>query len=187
MTSKPLQKSIIRIALATAFILMVPLVAMQFTAEVNWSLGDFVVMGVLLFGAGFTYVLIARLSNILAYRAAVGIAVAAGLFLIWINLAVGLIGSEDNPANQLYAGVLAIGFIGALIARFRPRGMARALFATALAQFLVPVMAMIIWEPRFTVEETPGVVGVFILNGFFAALFVVSALLFRRANASDPR
>jgi len=187
-TMKRIRRSIRRqmwyVAIATASILMVPLVAMLFTDEVNWSLFDFIVMGILLFGTGLTYVLISRISDSIAYRTAVGVAVVAGLLLIWVNLAVGIIGSEDNPANQLYAGVLAVGIIGAGIARLRPRGMARTLFATALAQMLVPVIALIIWRP--SLEEPPGIVGVLILNAFFAALFVVSALLFRRASATEP-
>lgn len=182
---RSIRRQIWYIALATACILMAPLVAMQFTDEVNWDETDFIVMGALLFGAGLTYVLITRMSDSIAYKAAVGIAVAAGFILIWINLAVGLIGSEDNPANLLYAGVFAVGIIGAGIARFRPRGMARALFATAIAQALVPVIALIIFRPPVSFGN-PGVVGVFILNGFFAALFAVSALLFRRASATDP-
>ena len=52
-------KALIRIALGTAFILLVPLVAMQFTDEVAWDLADFVVAGILLFGAGLAYELIA--------------------------------------------------------------------------------------------------------------------------------
>ena len=167
------------VALATASILMVPLVAMLFTNEVNWNLFDFIVMGILLFGTGLTYVLISRISDSFAYRIAVGVAVVAGLLLIWMNLAVGIIGSEDNPANLLYAGVLAVGIIGAGIARFQPRGMSHTLFVTALSQMLVPVIALLIWMP--SLDEPPGLVGVFMLNAFFAALFVVSALLFRRA------
>ncbi len=52
----------------------------------------------------------------MAYRFAVGVALAAAFLLVWMNLAVGLIGSEDNPANLMYFGVLAVGFIGAIIA-----------------------------------------------------------------------
>ena len=77
----------------------------------------------------------------------------------------------------MYVGVLAVGIIGAIIARFRPHGMARALFATALAQALVAVIALIIglglpWSPP---------VELLALNGFFVALFAGSALLFRYA------
>lgn len=173
-----IRRQMVYVALATAAILMVPLVAMQFTKEVDWNLPDFIMMGFLLLGAGFAYVLISKISDSWAYRIAVGIALLAGFLLIWINLAVGIIGSEDHPANLLYVGVLAVGIIGAVLARFRPRGMARTLFATAVAQILVPVIAIFIWKPSF--GDAPGMVGVFILNALFAALFAVSGLLFRR-------
>ena len=58
-----------------------------------------------------------------------------------INLAVGVIGSEENPANLMFGGVLAVGIVGAVVARFRPRGMARALVSTAVAQTTVGVIA----------------------------------------------
>ena len=176
-------KNIIRIARVTAFILLLPLVAMQFTDDVDWSLFDFAFAGALLFGSGLTYELIARKGGTLAYRAAVGVAVGAALLLVWINLAVGIIGSEDNPVNLLYFWVLFIGIIGATIARLRPRGMAYALFATACAQTLVPVIALIIGgAPARSMQEPPGVLGVLLLNAFFVMLFAVSALLFRHAG-----
>jgi len=175
-------KNIIRIALATASILLLPLLAMQFTDEVVWDLADFAVAGTLLFGAGLAYERIARTRGDVTYRAAVGVAVAAALILVWMNLAVGLIGSEDNPANLLYGGVLAVEIIGAIIARFRPHGMARALFATALAQASVPVIALIIWNPPVASVNTFLVV--FGLNAFFVMLFVGSAFLFRRASTA---
>ena len=59
-------------AVVVALILMVPLVAMQSTKEVNWDLFDFAFMGTLLFGAGLTYELVARKMSTAAYRVAVG-------------------------------------------------------------------------------------------------------------------
>jgi hypothetical protein len=171
-------KNIVRIALGTGLLLLIPLFAMQVSDEWNWGLFDFVFMGALLFGTGLTYELIARKGRTIAYRAAVGIACAAGLLLVGINAAVGLIGSEDNRANLMYFGVLAVGFIGVFIARFQPRGMSRALVATAVAQALVPLIALI-WVPA---NFSPGVVEVFGLNACFVALWVVSALLFRHAE-----
>jgi hypothetical protein len=173
-------KKIIRLALAVVFILLIPLIAMQFTDEVNWDLADFVIAGVLLFGAGFAYELIARKGSTTAYRAAVGVAVAAALLLLWVNGAVGIIGSEDNPANLLYGAVLATLIIGAVTARSQPRGMTRTLFLAALVQLLVPVFALTIWPAQASGGEA-GVVGVFILNAFFVILWIVSALLFRKA------
>lgn len=171
------------VALTAAAVLLVPLVAMVFTNEVNWSLFDFVVMGGLLFGAGLTYVLVSRFVDHVGYRTAVGVAVVAGLLLIWVNLAVGVMGSAGHPANLLYGGVLIVGIIGAVFARFQPRGMSHTLFATALAQMLVPVVALVFWRP--TLNEPPGTVGIFMLNAFFAALFFVSGLLFRRAGQNQ--
>jgi hypothetical protein len=161
-----------------ALLLLLPLVAMQFTDEVDWDETDFIVMGALLFGACGAFELAARMTGSSAYRAAVGVAVVAAFLLIWINLAVGIIGSEDNPANLMYAGVLAVGIVGALIARFRPDGMARALVAMALAQVLAAVTALIFgWGSSG--ENWPQVIVV--LNGFFAALWLTSAWLFRKA------
>jgi hypothetical protein len=177
-----LPQSITRVALATAGLLLVPLVAMQFTKEVTWTLDDFIAAGILLFGSGLTYTLVARLGGSGTYRAAVGVAVGAGLLLIWGNLAVGFIGSEDNPANLLYGAVLAVGLIGAIAARFRPLGMARAMLAAALTQFLVPFVAMAIWRP----EANLGMFQVLALNTGFAGLWVVSGWLFRRASTIGP-
>ena len=161
-----------------AFLLLLPSVAMQFTKEVNWDETDFIVFGAMLLVACGTYELATTRTGNTSYRAAVGIAVAAAFILVWMNLAVGIIGNEDNPANLMFGGVLAVGFVGAIIARFQPHGMARALFAAALAQALVGVIALIAklgsTGPRWPLD-------VLALTGFFVGLFVGSALLFRRA------
>jgi hypothetical protein len=117
-----------------------------------------------------------------AYRFAIGVALAAAVMLVWLSLGVGIIGRDGDPANLMYFGVLAVGIVGALIARFRPRGMARALFATALAQTLVALIALTAglgypWS---------GPLELSLLNGFFVALFVGSAWLFRRAAEGRP-
>jgi hypothetical protein len=111
------------------------------------------------------------------YRFAIGVALAAAFILIWLSLGVGIIGKDGDPANLMYFGVLAVEIIGAIIARLQPHGMARALFATAFAQALVAVIALItgLGLPWSGPAEILG------LNGFFIALFAGSAWLFRRA------
>ena len=172
-----------RPALATAFILLLPMLAMQFTDEVVWNLADFAVAGILLFGAGLTYELVARKSGDITYRAAAGVAVAAVLILIWLVGAVGVIGEEGDRADLMYGGVLAVGIVGAVIARFRPLGMARALLATAIAQALVAVIALIAGKHQAPISSVFEILG---LNGFFVALFIGSAWLFRHAARTQP-
>jgi hypothetical protein len=171
-----LRKPIFRIALITALILAIPLTMMQMSDDWQWGFFDFVAMGALLFGAGMTYELVAGRGGSTAYRAATALAVLTSVVLLWVNAAVGIIG--DGPVNALYVGVIAIGIIGAIIARLKPRGMAWALFAMALAQLAVPVLALLIWDPPFD----PGIVPVFALNAVFALLFAGSGVLFRRAS-----
>jgi hypothetical protein len=181
------KKNIVRIAILTGLILLIPLLAMQFDSGVNWSPFDFVVAGALLFGSGLAYVLVAGKGGNSAYRAAVGVAVGAALLLVWINLAVGIIGSEDNPVNLLYFWALFAGVIGAAAARLRPRGMSRAMFATAFFVACVSVVAKIVGSPGLgSLRETPGVLGVLTLNAFFVMLFVVAGLLFRHSAPPRP-
>ena len=180
---KTVYKAAVRLALAIGIILLLPLIAMQFTDEVNWDLTDFVVAGVLLFGTGLTYKLAAIKVGNTEYRAAVGLALTAAFILIWVNGAVGIIGGENNDQNLMFFGVLAIGIIGAIIVRFQPQGMTRTMFATAFAQALVPVIALIVWQP--TSWGGAGVFGVFVLNAFFVMLFIGSAWLFRNAALEE--
>lgn len=175
-------------AIATIFILLLPLIAMQFTDEVNWNLFDFVVMGAVLFGVGLAYELIARRLSLptgaagkTIYRVAFGVGLLGAFLLLWVNGAVGIIGNEGNPANLMYGAVFAVGLTGALISRFKPRGMARTLYAAAVVQMLVPVFALFVWPARASWGDA-GVIGVFIFNSIFAILFLISALLFRRAS-----
>ena len=159
-----------------AVLLLLPLIAMQLTGEVNWDGFDFAAAATLIFGALLAYELATRAGS-LAYRAALAVALAAAFLLVWINLAVGIIGSENNPANLMFAGVLAVGIAGAIVARLRPAGMTRALLTTALAQVAVGLIAILSGMGQFASPplEFLG------LTGIFTALWLVSAWLFRRA------
>jgi hypothetical protein len=111
------------------------------------------------------------------YPWAVGIALAATALLVWLSLGVGIIGEDGNRANLMYFGVIAVGALGAVIARFEPAGMARALFATAMAQAAVAAFALI---ARLGLPYS-GPAEILLLNAFFIALFVASGVLFKRA------
>jgi hypothetical protein len=141
------------------------------TDGVNWGPMDFAIIGVLVLGSGLLYECASSRSGTVAHRAAVGIAVAAGLFLTWVNLAVGMIGEEGNAANLMYIFVLFVALVGASIARFEPREASIAMFAAAGAQALVAVIALV-----------AGLGPTLLADAFFVAAWVASALLFRQAS-----
>lgn len=169
-------QSIPAVALGTVFLLMVPLVAMQFTNEVNWSLGDFIIAGALLFGTGTLFVLVLRAPENIVYKSAMALAIGTTFFMIWANLAVGLIGSGPNLGNLMYIGVLVVLIIGIYLSRFQPVGLERAMFATALALLVLAAIALLAGMHKYPQSSIIEIVGV---NFFFATPYIVSGLLFR--------
>lgn len=155
-------------------LLLLPLVAMQLGTGVDWSGSDFIVMGAMLAAACAAWELGMRLSRNRAYRAAFAVAVVGAFLMTWIDLAVGIIGNEDNPLNLLFFAVLAVGIVGALLARFRPSGLATAMVAMAGAQSMIAVVTLIVHGKTAT------------LSGVFTAVWLLSAWLFARAARSSP-
>ena len=163
---------------ATA-LLVLPLIAMQFTRDVNWTTSDFIVWGIMLATVGGLFELAVRLSPLPSYRAGFGVALLGAFLVTRTNLAVGIVGSEDNPANQLFFLALLVGIVGAGVARLRSPGMAHAMFATAIAL----AAAFIIAEMRPTDEIWVPASREALGTGIFLFAFVASGLLFRRAAA----
>jgi len=75
-------KRLIGIVLTVALLLLIPLIAMQFTDDVNWTLFDFIVAGVLLLATGLMCELVIRKVNKIEYRIAICLAILAALLLI---------------------------------------------------------------------------------------------------------
>lgn len=161
-----------------ALLLALPMAAMQFTDEVNWTAGDFAFAAVVLLGSGLLLELAVRARPERHFRAGSGVAVLAAVLLLWLTGAVGIIGSEEHPANALYLLVLAVAVLGALWARFRPGGMAKAMLGAAALQAVIAIAALVAgWGP-------PGVdaLRTLVLNGVFVLLWLLSAALFRAAR-----
>ena len=163
-------------------LLALPFVAMQFTADVNWTLSDFAAFGVMLLMVGVPLELVARMSDNWSYRAGALLALTGMFLTIWANLAVGIVGSEDNPANAWFFGALLVGGVGAAIARARAAGMAYAMVWTAAA--LEVAFAIAASGP--TDEPFVPHVREFFGTSVFAALFLASAALVRRASRARP-
>lgn len=161
-----------------AILLLVPWVAMRFTTEVDWTGADFVAMGLLLGSACALYELGAWMSGNPAYRAGFGLAVVTGFLTVWVNLAVGMLGNENDAINLMFAGVLGVAAAGALLARLRAPGMAWAMAAAAAAQLAAASVGTAVggFEPHELV-----------LTALFAAPWLVAAALFRQATSGGVR
>lgn len=153
-----------------AALLTLPLVAMQLRAPgVDWSGGDFIVMGVMLTMACGTCELAARASGNGAFRVAAGLAIGTAFLTVWANLAVGMIGFERNPYNLLFGGVLLLALGGSVAARFRPAGMAWAMAIAAGTQATLGAIG-------YPADPRGGLFSI-----LFALLWLLSTLLFRKA------
>jgi len=86
-------KRLMGIVLTVALLLLIPLIAMRFTDEVNWTLLDFIVAGVLLLATGLICELVIRKVNKIEHRIAICLAILTALLLIWAELAVGIFGT----------------------------------------------------------------------------------------------
>ena len=86
-------KRLLGIVLIVILLLLIPLIAMQFTNEVNWTLSDFVGMGGLLLGTGLLCELVMRKVKKIEYRIVICAALLVALLLIWAELAVGIFGT----------------------------------------------------------------------------------------------
>ncbi len=151
-------------------LMLTPAVAMQFTDEVNWTTGDFLVAFLMLGSVGLAVELTVRANPAWSYRAGMGIVLAACFLTTWINLAVGIVGNEDNPVNTLFFFAPLTAIAGSVLSEFRARGMAVAVTLAAIVQLGV---MLYIWAAG---QGFP--VGVTL---FFGTLWLVAAALFRQA------
>jgi hypothetical protein len=145
---------------------------MQFTSEVNWTVGDFLFAILMIGSVGLAFELVVRASSDIAYRAAAATALAGAFLTIWVNGAVGMIGSEDNSYNLLFLSVIVLALAGSILARFRASGMALATLVAAVAQAGIGLFGM-------TADLRGG-----ILATGFAIIWLLSAGLFRTAARS---
>ena len=117
-----------------AALLLAPLIAMQVTDEVNWSGRDFGAAALLLVVPCLATDSVLRMRRDGAYSAGAALALLDALAIVWTNLAVGIIGREDDPLNWMFVGVIAVAAIGAGLVRLRAAGLARVMLLTAALQ-----------------------------------------------------
>jgi hypothetical protein len=103
---RPAYRSVVRVALVTACILLLSLVAMQVTDEVDWGLADFVLAGALLGGTGLLLELAVRKPGNVVYRV---VATAMGVAAIVLGEA------DDAPGLVLFGGLLIVGTVSLML------------------------------------------------------------------------
>ncbi|MBV8503678.1 MAG: hypothetical protein JO006_18410 [Paucibacter sp.] len=161
---------------AALALLLMPGLAMKLTYMVQWNKYDFAVFASMLAGACVAYELLARGRPSHFYRAGFGLGLLGAFLLVWLNLEVGLIGSESDPANLMFGGVLLIGAAGAAVARLQPRGMSWTLAAMAGAQAMAAGIGVVMgWHQPL------------VLQALFVMLWGACALLFRRGDGQLGR
>lgn len=171
-------RTVTRVAAGSLGVLMVPLVASMLIPDWHWGVGGFVFAYVLFFLTGMAYALIARRMGGWAYKAGVGLALAAGFGLGWSNMV--HVADSENPANLVYFGVLVVGLAGAWLARLKAPGLAWTLFAMAGVLGVIAVLLPSGAPPEMARRMAVG-------HGVLVVLFAAAGLLFRRATVAGAR
>lgn len=160
----------------------VGLLTIPLIANWPWTAADFIVAAAMFAIVGGTFELAVRASGNRAYRGGAAVALATAFLLVWINLAVGIIGNENNPLNLMFFGVIVAAIVGSIVARFRPEGMARAMTVAGALQAIIGIG---VFALNTGAQEPPGAIGLLFLIEFFAATWFVAAGLFRKAARTN--
>ena len=116
------------------------------------------------------------------YRRGMALAVLSSIMICVLIGAVGIIGVEGDPFDRLYFALLALGFTGACIGRFKARAMRHTVTAMAIGMGLLAIYAILIGKHQSPVSSVFEIMG---LNGFFVVLFLQSGRFFWRAETSN--
>ena len=163
-------------------LVLLPLIAMQFTTEVNWTMSDFIAAALMIGLTGGALELAVRASPNPWGRAGATVMILTSLLLVWVNLAVGFLGSEGNPANIMFLLVLGIAVGGSIATRLRSAPMVRTMLAAAIVQILVATTAL---AAGWASPGWEGVYEVVMGSTLFGGLWLVSAALFRNAAKDE--
>jgi hypothetical protein len=89
----PKFKTVLIVFAIVFILLLIPLLAMQFTDEVHWTVFDFIIAGVLLFTTGLVIQFVLKKVKNTKHRILICGIILILLFLLWAELAVGIFGS----------------------------------------------------------------------------------------------
>lgn len=148
---------------------LAPLIAKHFSDDVQWTTMDHIAAFFLLATPGALLEIVSRLTTNWSYRFGFALALATAFVITWANLAVGIVGDEDNRLNLVFYLVVAMALIGAPAVGFRASRMAVLMTVVAAAQALTALTAL---------RTEPFVL---VFCGVTTGLWLVAARLFARA------
>lgn len=157
-----------------AALLILPAIAMRFSPEVDWTAFDFVFAGIILAALGIGGEIALRVGRNAPHRSGIGIAALGSFLTVWINGAVGMLGSEDEPTNLVFIALVGVAIVASLLVWFRPSIMRWIMAALSAGQFAVGIAAGLWTMPGHAIEW--GVLS------FFALIWSASAACFHAAN-----
>lgn len=152
---------------------LLPIIAKQFTDEVQWSWMDHLFWAFLLGIPGLLVDIVSRMTPNWFYRGGVIIALATSFVITWANLAVGIVGNEENPVNLIFFGVVAIAMLGSPLVGFKAPRLRGVFYLTAAAQALSALVAL---------QAEPFVL---VFCGVTTALWLTAATLFGQAAKDE--
>ncbi|QZH75745.1 MAG: hypothetical protein JY451_03895 [Erythrobacter sp.] len=159
-------------------LLILPALAMQWHAEgVHWTASDFafatVLLGLLGAGAEIAF----AVGRNAPHKVGIAIAALGGFLTVWINGAVGMLGSEEEPTNLVFIAMAGIGVVASLLVWFRAAPMRWIMATLSAGQFAVGVVAALWTMPGHAVEW--GVLT------FFALIWGAAAACFHAARSAQ--
>lgn len=168
-------KNTLRVALWTLAVWMVPVTAAQFVPDWHWAIGGFVRVYLVLFAAAMALTLIAKRMKVWSYKAGVTLATVTALSLGWSTMV--QTADSGHPERLWFLSVLAVGLIGAALARLKAPGLAFTLFAMAVVLTLITLVLPTGAAPDLAQRMAFG-------HALCVILFAGSGLLFRHAGLS---
>lgn len=163
---------------AALALLLTPLVMMQISNEWHWSIGSFLVAGIMIGGVGLLYELAERASNSRAYRAGAAIAFGTSFLTVWATVV-----RDDGNGIGFFLLIMAA-VVGGFSASFRAPSMARAMLGVAIMQALLGIA---IATAPSTANTPDGSFKALLFSSFFAALWLISGTFFHAAAKENRK
>lgn len=159
---------------ALVALLILPAIAMRLTPEVDWTASDFIFAAIILTALGIGGEIAFRVGRSAPHRMGIGIAAIGGFLTVWINGAVGMLGSEGEATNLAFIAMAGVAAVLSFLVWFRPSSMRWIMTVLSAGQFAVGVAAGFWTMPGHAIEW--GVLA------FFALIWGAAAACFHAAN-----